>query len=52
MLADLSREVPSTGEQVLVAAVEVTARDAGDRATLGTAKVVFQTVLSKDDRGV
>jgi hypothetical protein len=52
VLADLSREVPSTGEQVLVAAVEVTARDAGDRATLGTAKVVFQTVLAKDDRGV
>jgi hypothetical protein len=51
VLADLSREVPSTSEQVLVAAVEVTARDAGDRGTHGTAKVVFQTVLARDDRG-
>lgn len=52
VLADLSREVPSTSEQVLIAAVEVAAREAGDRAAHGTAKVVFQTVLARGDRGV
>jgi hypothetical protein len=52
VLADLSREVPSTSEQILIAAVEVAARDAGDRTTHGTAKVAFQTVLTRDDRGV
>jgi len=52
VLADLSPEVPSTSEQVLVAAVEVAARDAGDRATHGTAKIVFQTILARDDRSV
>ena len=52
VLADLSREVPSNSEQVLVAAVEVTARAAGDRGTQGEAKVVFQTVLVKNDLGL
>lgn len=51
VLADLSREVPSTSDQVLVAAVEVTAPDAADRGMRGTAKVVFETVLAKNDRG-
>jgi hypothetical protein len=51
VLADLSREVPSTSDQVLVAAVEVTAPDAADRGMRGTAKVVFETILAKNDRG-
>jgi hypothetical protein len=51
VLADLSREMPSTGDQVLVAAVEATAPEAADRGTGGTAKVVFETVLAKTDRG-
>ena len=52
VLADLSREVPATSEQVLVATVEVTARAGADRGAGGTAKVVFETVLAKEDRGI
>jgi hypothetical protein len=51
VLGDLAREIPSTSEQVLVAAVEVTVRDGADRGPRGTAKVVFETVLARDERG-